>query len=461
MKEGDSVPIDIEQLAYSIKNTGPDDHLLLSTKCCIFRTPTILFRKNEKAYVPDAFSIGPLYHGKENLKATEIIKVKYFERLISRSDKMLSTIINSVAKVEKEARECYNEAIKFNTEELVKILVIDGCFIIELLLKNKDKKLREKDDPIFNRPCMLQFLHHDLILLENQVPWIVLEPLFNLITDSSQHETLITLSREFMKTAFLSREMPSLEKCINLKGIKHYVDLFRKLSISITSPLPADRDINIEESKHCVGVFRKLATLVRSQFKKWMKSTITEENTGRLPGWQLLPCAKDLVNAGIKFKRGSPDNVLDIKFIDGVLEIPPLQVHNITETVLRNLISYEQCQLKLSARITSYALLLACLISSPSDMNILYENEIIDNWLTSTDATELFKKLNYDAHFRIFPYKKLCKDVYEYRHRRWPRWRALFVRNYFDTPWAILSTSAAVILLILTFVQTWFDIRSK
>jgi hypothetical protein len=138
---------------------------------------------NEKAYVPKAFSIGPFHHGHSNLADTEKIKKKYLHGLISRShspETMLRDLFNSVKEVQTEARECYSKPIDYSPDEFVKILVIDGCFIIELFRKKAARQRREDNDPIFTMSCMREFLYHDLILLENQVPWMVLERLFNM-----------------------------------------------------------------------------------------------------------------------------------------------------------------------------------------------------------------------------------------------------------------------------------------
>jgi hypothetical protein len=62
--------------------------------------------------------------------------------------------------VEKDARECYVEAIDYiNPEQLVKILVIDGCFLIELFRKKANLVPREEDDPIFTMSCSISALH--------------------------------------------------------------------------------------------------------------------------------------------------------------------------------------------------------------------------------------------------------------------------------------------------------------
>ncbi|XP_059451414.1 UPF0481 protein At3g47200-like [Corylus avellana] len=370
-------------------------------------------------------------------------------------------------KVEKDARACYAETIDhYNSEQLVKILVIDGCFIIELFRKSTYQLLRGLGDPIFSRPNMFQFLHHDLMLLENQVPWMVLERLFNLTMNSCDDENPLTiLAMKFFETIHLSRRMPPRDQVINIKGIKHFVDLFRKISIiSSTDPRPSQR-INIECIKRFVDLFRKLATLSSSQFGKLSTSSSTlfrklstlssamfrissiEEERGSRRRWEFLPSATSLVESGIKFKRGSSKTILEVKFNDGIIEIPPFEIDEITETVFRNLISYEQC-LSYSYsthRITSYAILLDSLINTSEDIDILCKNEIIDNWLNPEDAAQLFNKLYLDTLVR-YRYDDLCRQVNSYCRRRWPRWRAVLAHNYFNTPWAFFSTLAAFIL---------------
>jgi hypothetical protein len=475
-EEGDGVRIDIDRLESSIKDMIPH-YSLRPPKCCIFKTPVILYRHNKKAYIPDAFSIGPLHHGCPNLKATEKIKAKYLQVLISRSpspNTMLRTLIKSIMEVEKEARECYAEAIDYSPEELVRILVIDGCFLIELFSRNANMEFTEEDDPIFTKSCMRQFLCHDLILLENQVPWMVLEILFFNLTKDSDRVILplILFAKEFFRSIYFSNRVPPLNQILNIEDIKHFVDLFRKISILQSTDPQQDGCINIQCIKHFVDLFRKLSTKSRTLFKKLSSSTslITTCSTARFwissikrkkgqrRGWELLPSATRLMESGIKFKRGTSKSILDVKFNDGVLEIPPFEIHEITETVFRNLISYEQCHPNSDDRITSYAILLDSLINTEKDIDILCENNIIENWLNPEDAAQLFNKLYHDTLVN-YHYIELCRRVNSYCRRRWPRWRGVLVRNYFNTPWAILSTLAAIILLILTLIQTVYAMK--
>ncbi|KAF9666261.1 hypothetical protein SADUNF_Sadunf16G0211200 [Salix dunnii] len=421
--EDDPVMVDIDSLTYSIQSMM-SQNLIMSDKCCIFRVPHILRRHRESAYMPNAFSIGPWHSDHPPTKSTEKIKLKYLKNLLSRESKSgvtLKELVKSTREIEKEARSCYAEPIDVAVEDFVRILVIDGCFLIELFRKHYDHHLREKDDPIFNMSCMMQYLYHDLILVENQIPWLVLEHLFNKTSakqsTQAKETSLAHLALQFFAYILTSKPPNTLHL---YNGKKHLLDLLRYWLVKSSGK---DDDV--------VG------------------------------DWEPIPSATDLVDAGIKLKVSDSEerrSILDIKFNNGSLEIPSLLIQETTEVVIRNLISYEQCSPKCTDRITSYAVLLDNLINTTKDMDILTRNQIINNWLNPEEAMQFFNKLYHDACLKRYYYQKLCQDVNEYYQRRCPRWRAILMRNYFGTPWAIVSMLAAATLLILTVVQTIFTI---
>ncbi|XP_059446495.1 UPF0481 protein At3g47200-like [Corylus avellana] len=418
---GDADTIDVERLASSIKVSMSKYDLFVSPNRSIFKTPIALSRHNKNAYIPNAFSIGPLHHGRPKLKTAETIKAKYLQGLISRSpdpNAMLKDLINSVNALEREAREYYAELIRYSREEFLKILVIDGCFIIELFCRFVYEDLRAENDPIFSMAGMVEVLDHDLILLENQVPWMVLEHLFRKIMVPKSDTALSQFAIAFFRNILA---FPPIGRSDHLRDIKHIPDLF----------------------------------------KKWLVSSIkVDEEKKLLSQWELVSSATRLAEAGIKFRRSKSSNILEIKFENGVLEIPLIKIHEHTETFFRNLISFEQCYPNSDAIITSYAILLDNLINTAKDVEILCENKILNNWLNPEDAVKFFNKLYHDTYVDHYYYKNLCQEVNSFCQRRWPRWRAVLVRNYFNTPWAVLSTLAAITLLILSILQTFYTIKS-
>ncbi|XP_011003945.1 PREDICTED: UPF0481 protein At3g47200-like [Populus euphratica] len=411
----DQVTVDIDSLTSSVESMM-SQNLMMSDKACIFKVPYILRRHSEKAYTPNAFSIGPWHRHHPLMKSTEKVKLKYLKGLLCRRSASitLKELIKSTGEIEKEARSCYAGPIDVGVGVFVRMLVIDGCFLIELFRKDRYNHLREDDDPIFNMSCMLQYLYHDLILVENQIPWLVLEHLFKMTAEPGNTTTLAQLALPFFRNIFPSNP-PS--KVPSNQGPKHLLDLLRN----------------------------------------WLVLSSGEEKDGQI-GWELIPSVTNLVDAGINLEVGESRSILDIKFENGVLEIPKLLVQETTEVIIRNLISYEQCSPKCTDRITSYAVLLDNLINTTKDMDTFTSSGIIDNWLNPDEATQFFNKLYQDAYLKKYYYLELCQDVNKYYRRRFPRWHALLMRNYFGTPWAIVSLFAAATLLILTIVQTIFTI---
>ncbi|KAJ0112228.1 hypothetical protein Patl1_03001 [Pistacia atlantica] len=318
--------------------------LSLPSNSSIFQTPKILSRHNEAAYKPNAFSIGPFHYGGANkqMEATQKIKLKYFRDLLSRSkdpEELYSRHTATVRSVQRQAWDCYAGPIEGRVEEkFVEILVLDGCFISELFRRDAKNKLRDPNDPIFSMSYLQEYLIRDLILLENQIPWMVLERLFSL-TKLSPDESLIQLALEFFGNIFSSNEP------------------------SVTPNQFQERNIEI---KHILDLLRHSLLLQLSPDK------FNEEPTG----WEPFPCATKINEAGITFKKGEAGSILDINFKNGVLEIPPLLIQETSETILRNLISFEQCCPNYQPIVTSYAKLMDNLIETGKDFEILSEKNI-------------------------------------------------------------------------------------
>ena len=84
---------------------------VFSSKCCIYRVPESLRESNEKAYAPRVVSIGPINHGKENLKAMEDHKIMYLQQFLERSKVSVEDLINIVKDNETKLRDCYAEPL--------------------------------------------------------------------------------------------------------------------------------------------------------------------------------------------------------------------------------------------------------------------------------------------------------------------------------------------------------------
>ncbi|KAF9606381.1 hypothetical protein IFM89_025070 [Coptis chinensis] len=162
-------------------------HPIPSSQCCIYRILECLRILSEEAYVPKIVSIGPFHCDKECLKAMEEQKNWYLHALLYRTSapkECLKDFLKAIQAMEVQIRACYAEPIGLSSNEFVEMILLDACFIIELFYNYGRVELRDNNDPIYVTSWMLSSLKHDIILLENQLPFFVLEQLFDMIRES-------------------------------------------------------------------------------------------------------------------------------------------------------------------------------------------------------------------------------------------------------------------------------------
>ncbi|XP_061995073.1 UPF0481 protein At3g47200-like [Rosa rugosa] len=431
--EDDIDTTDVEALQDRMMNNLCGD-LPFSNICCIFRVPQVLRRHNPKAYTPDVVSIGPFHRGREQFQRMEIVKQWYLHNLLSRMNISLKLLIEGIVRVENRAREFYSEPLDhLNQNSFVEMMILDGCFLLELFRKFRDKKHRHISDPIFSMDCMFQYICHDLLLLENQIPWFVLNCLYTLTFDPKDDPSL----RKLLLTVFSSHHQLAHNCRSYLRHLNNNVH---------------DEDDDDDKILHILDLIR---TSIVFPFKDQFDLSFYDSET------ELMHPALALSEAGVKFRRASSTDtksIMNIEFKDGTLAIPQLAIGELTDSLFRNLIAFEQCYPGHSHKITSYAVLMDNLIGSSKDMEFLCEKKIIDNWLSAEDASKFFVKLYYDTVLNKFYYGGLCSKLNKHYDHKWKTWQEKFKRTYCSDPWKFISLTAAFILLLLTLLQTIYTV---
>ncbi|KAL1210388.1 hypothetical protein V5N11_006718 [Cardamine amara subsp. amara] len=381
--EGDAL---VDSIKAKLDSLSP-----LSTHCCIYKVPNKLRRLNPDSYKPRLISFGPFHRGKDELKAMEEHKYRTWEQ---------------------DARSCYAEDVKLNSDEFVEMLVVDGSFLVELLLRSHYPQLRSEKDRIFEKPMMITDVCRDMILIENQLPFFVIKGLFLLLVVYYQQGT------------------PSI-----LKLAQHHFSCFLS---------NIDEGKFISEPEHFVDLLRS-CYLPRA-------STRMEETTLKLDN---APEATELHTAGVSFKPAESSScLLDISFADGVLKIPTIFIDDFTESLCRNIIVFEQCHC-LDKTFLHYTRLLSCFIKSPTDAEILIRNGIIVNNLgNAEDVSKFINSICKEVIYgRGFYFSTLSENLHAYCNTPWNRWKAILRRDYFHNPWSVASVLAALLFLLLTFIQ--------
>ncbi|KAK9155622.1 hypothetical protein Sjap_003102 [Stephania japonica] len=161
----------------------------ISRKNWIFKIPARIRELDEKTFIPKAVSIGPLHRKKlEHYEAMEKYKVHYLKQFLDRNpSKTLTDCVKMLKELEEEARGCYAVDICLKSDEFVEMMMLDGCFIIECFLMSwKPAELRypHSHHPLLNHTYMITVCEEDLMLVENQLPYFVLDALFDFINTS-------------------------------------------------------------------------------------------------------------------------------------------------------------------------------------------------------------------------------------------------------------------------------------
>ncbi|KAK3195148.1 hypothetical protein Dsin_026458, partial [Dipteronia sinensis] len=195
---------------------GPD--------CCIYRVPQYLRKINEEAYTPGFISIGPLHYGSIELMGMEKQKtrllLKFRERVGAQKLEEFETYIQNQ---EQRIRNHYSVTSKLHREEYIKVILRDAVFIVELFVRNDSGT----QDFLLDNAQQKVYLMIDLLLLENQIPYFVLNHLYSSAVPSSVgHPSFLSLCCNFFM--FDSLQFPEQPK--------HFTDLYRHTAVGELQP---------------------------------------------------------------------------------------------------------------------------------------------------------------------------------------------------------------------------------
>ncbi|KAK7283072.1 hypothetical protein RIF29_12328 [Crotalaria pallida] len=387
----------------------------ITSDCCIYKVPFDVRSLNQDAYTPKVVSIGPFHHNHPRLQNMERHKLIYCKKFLERAaDATLDTLITYVEEVEPSVRRCYADTIEFTNEELVKVILVDSCFIIELFWRFYYDEWSE-DDNFLLKPWLTTKIRLDLLLLENQLPFFVLENLFDRAFPSRNGKIPSFLVLTFDYFAFYN----SCNLATDNVAIRHFTDLLRIFYLQ--HPLER-RPPRIDESV------------------------------------MQLNSAAELLEAGVKLKVNTKANcLLDLRFSRGILEIPQFRVEDWTELLFRNLVALEQCHYPYESYITDYVAVVDFLINTSRDVDVMVRSGVLVNWLGDSDSVAnlyngLWKNITH-VNFSL-DYLQLCQGLNGFCKHPRHRLRATLRRDYGNTPWQAAASIAGIILLLLSLLQS-------
>ena len=450
----------------------------------IWKVPPHLRKSDEDAYEPMLVSIGPLHHGQDKLLPMEDVKLAYVHELLQRHPKnRLEMYVYRTLTRLRQARAEYSQEIDFSDEKLAKILVVDGCFMIEYFVR---RLLHRNHEMPFLPEVQWRFsyLNRDLMLLENQIPFFVLTDILKLTRIPLGVEDLGTLAEllnmqekrelDLMMLAlpFLGLKLPK-GKYPEQNSVRHLLHL-RQLCMD---PKHIDIPSGWFSCQPCILKLRSklkncINFLVNLIFFRLFCTIFRDARKWKYHG--MIPCATELLEAGIEIKRkdlGEWESAgqFKVSFSKGKLEIPFLSVSDDTNACLRNLIALEQCSSIVQSpttqaydeanHVTSYCVLMSNIIKTAEDVAILRDEGVLENMLSADKAVaQLFNGLFKQVHLDIEGHcnADLFRRVREYCGVVHHRWRAELYRKGWKSPWTLCALVGGILLLAIAATQLYF-----
>ncbi|XP_050379434.1 UPF0481 protein At3g47200-like [Argentina anserina] len=214
----------------------------------IYKVPTRLRRVKDEAYNCRVVSIRPFQLENPDLAAMSEHKWHYLQFFLKRvgddeqSRRILEEFTTSIYDLDAVVRGCYSE--KFNhiyKNVLAEIMLLDGCFILELLLRYEQHFNKNNNHSlsivIFNSAWMIAAFQHDLALLENEIPFFILKLLYDAIKiplRGHPPKSVTNLALSF----FQPTNHKAIEKTLDpTKDYKHFLDLLHKFYLPSRNPV--------------------------------------------------------------------------------------------------------------------------------------------------------------------------------------------------------------------------------
>ncbi|XP_009343899.2 UPF0481 protein At3g47200-like [Pyrus x bretschneideri] len=432
-------PAECRHDSEAIANGGP----------CIHRIPNKLRKVNEAAYTPQLLSIGPFHHGNPKLLDMEGHKKRHYENFLRRCSKSEATLTSFIEARQKNILQCYAGAIELATFNIVDVILVDACFIIELFLANFEKIQNEY---LFGSPWLRKAVEQDLILFENQLPYSVLLELYDFANPASS----ISIPRE-------EQAQKVDEVCSRHLGDSGAIGVLEAPSVDNFLELTCQFFKDHSKGKSVrKGVQPKHFTDLVRYFLSPDETMTWRDDSSRTPIKNIYNI-RQLTASGVKFVPilEDPSYVIrdetnKVKFHLGTghmdLKITQFCVKYETECIVRNVMALEQFVYPFNTCICNYFLLMDQLVDIMEDVDLLVKNKVIVNLLGSNEAvTKLINGLCVNImEEQSCRYADICRQLNEHYENRWNRTLATMRQVYFRDLWTASSTLVALLILFFT-----------
>lgn len=362
------------------------------------RYPACLGAVDKSYTVPRIVAIGPYHCGMEHLKQAEEVK-QVAAWQCTGTGKLLKEMYEELIPVADAAYDLYDkDAIQGVAEDDFRhMMFFDACFLVQFMLSRAGSSKIDKSLQVYLRHNRYD-IFHDIMLLENQLPWMVVEAVMRFMPQPSTIPKSFVHRMRRCMMPYDHREPPEPKPFIWYEDYNppHLLGLLRYYIVGRRCECDIDDD---------------------------------EEEKPEPKNMSFSASAMDLAEIGITLKANKTMQLIDMHLnrpkagaVFTELCLAPLSLDRDRASYLVNMAAHELCAVESfggakeeDSAVCSYVLLLANLVYREEEVQELRERGIIQRGggLTNEEALCFFTNFQ---NLRMGPrYYRIMQDIAIYR----------------------------------------------
>uniref|UniRef100_J3MPY6 Uncharacterized protein n=1 Tax=Oryza brachyantha TaxID=4533 RepID=J3MPY6_ORYBR len=340
----------------------------------------------------------------------EEVKLAAAGRFVAKSERPVEDVYFDLLSVVGDVRGCYANEEKvrgFRDADLATMMLMDGCFLLQFMVDSKDMMLSSEY-------CILK----DTMLLENQIPWLVLETLMKF--HCGRGRLCCQCGRQVLPQG-------------------------GRRSLVFMSPMkrPWWQSYKARKPAHLLDLLRF------SQI--WC---MPQEHIDYMPGHVSLlsSSAVELAQIGVNLRASAAAWFGDMsvrkgRFWGGELSLSPVFLNDVTACWLVNMAALEAAggSVVYGPAVSSYLSAVAMLMDREEDVHQLRGRRVVLSTFSNTETLEFFKRIGQHLSFHG-RYFAVLEQIEAYQRNRPVRtFLHKFVYNNYKVIGIILSIASVLV----------------
>ncbi|CDP20781.1 unnamed protein product [Coffea canephora] len=466
--------------------------IYIDNHASIFRVPKKVCDTKPEAYAPQQIGLGAYHHLRPDLDEMEIRKLEAVKKYLKpeQCQNFKSLIVDKVKVLEPSVRTCYSKYLDIDGGTLAWIMSIDGVYLLHRLGTYTDKASVDSAD---------RKLAQDIVMLENQMPVIVLKEILKALQppvedeeeeeddgedeDEGEEEEIKKVEELFSQfLSFCKAHTPLgltdkagiLGDTSNPHLLSYLYNLIVKNWYIEEEYVESASDRELDEVAEKVTQVARVAAELTGQkpllllaslpLQKFAALFKKDPRRGNSSIEEIrIPSVSELDGVSkVKFEVW-PDSGIGMKYEEEgrILYLPAITLDIDSEAILRNLVAYEVATAspKSTLILAGYVDFMCGIIDTAKDVDLLKEKGIIISNLPSEEIAKIFNGISKSSSQNPLPELEEATQklnaIYDNTFRV-KAWR--FIRDHFVPSEAAVKIFLAILLVVLLTVQAFCQV---